>query len=141
MYYEERSRTQSITFGAPHSHFVDNAFLENLMTTHTPAFEFALAVDGTSMFYLVNPVLAEDGQCRKLSIWNNPPAAEVVAEIEVNPELFHQFALPNVETFCRIAIAQAAIEGAFEQERSTAFGEGVMLDFAIEPWEGELEPV
>ena len=111
------------------------------MTTSTSAFEFALAVDGASMPYLVSPVLADDGQLRKLSIWNNPPAAEVVAEIEVNPELFHQFALPNVETFCRIAIAQAAIEGAFEQERSAAFGEGVMLDFAIEPWEGELEPV
>ncbi len=111
------------------------------MTTSTSAFEFALAVDGASMPYLVSPVLADDGQLRKLAIWNNPPAADVVAEIEVNPELFHQFALPNVETFCRIAIAQAAIEGAFEQERSAAFGEGVMLDFAIEPWEGELEPV
>ena len=130
-----------MTSGASHSHFVRNAFLENLMTTSTSAFEFALAVDGASMPYLVSPVLADDGQLRKLSIWNNPPAAEVVAEIEVNPELFHQFALPNVETFCRIAIAQAAIEGAFEQERSAAFGEGVMLDFAIEPWEGELEPV
>jgi hypothetical protein len=111
------------------------------MTTTTSAFEFAHSVDGTSTQYLVSPVLADDGQLTKLSIWNNPPAAAVVADIEVNPELFHQFALPNVETFCRIAIAQAAIEGMFDLERSTAAGEGLMLDFAIEPWEGELEPV
>lgn len=107
------------------------------MTTSTPGFEFKLPVAGATVPYLVSPVIADDGYLRKLTIWNNPPAADTIADIEISPEVFKQFAMPNLETVCRIAIAQAAIEGAFSQVGAAS----LMLDFAIEPWEGELAPV
>ena len=105
------------------------------MTTIPTGFEFELPVDGNSNQYLVSAIHAEDGHLCRLTIWHNPPAAETIADIEIDPQIFKQFAMPNVETVCRIAIAQAASEGAFENAGSV--GE-LTLDFAIEPWEGEL---
>ena len=105
------------------------------MTTNSSRFEFALSGNGDPIHYLVRPIHAEDGQLQQLSIWHNPPADETVAIIDIDPQLFKQFALPNVETFCRIAIAQAATEGAFEQAGNRC---EMTLDLTIEPWEGEL---
>ncbi|WP_344762045.1 hypothetical protein [Actimicrobium antarcticum] len=107
------------------------------MTTSTPGFEFKLPVEGIDVTYLVSPDIADDGSLRKLTIWNHASAADSIADIAISPEIFKQFAMPNVETVCRIAIAQAAIEGAFSQVGAA----NLMLDFAIEPWEGELAPV
>ena len=105
------------------------------MTSNSPRFEFALHSDGDDVQYSVHPIHAADGQLQQLSIWHNPPVGDTVAVIDIDPQLFKQFALPNVETFCRIAIAQAATEGAFEQEGSHCV---TTLDLTIEPWEGEL---
>ena len=107
------------------------------MTTQVPAFEFQLPGNGDAIHYLVHPIHADDGKLQELSISHNPPDDESVAVIAVNPQLFTQFALPSVETFCRIAIAQAATEGAFEQAGCC---HDMMLDLTIEPWEGELAP-
>ena len=105
------------------------------MTTNSTRFEFALPANGDTVHYLVHPVHAENGQLQQLSIWHNAPANEKVAVIDIDPQVFKQFALPNVETFCRIAIAQAATEGAFEHMGNSC---EMTLDFAVEPWEGEL---
>ncbi len=105
------------------------------MTTNSPLFEFALSGNGDAIRYLVRPVHAENGELQQVSIWHNPPANETVAIIDIDPQLFKQFALPNVETFCRIAIAQAATEGAFEPAGNHC---EMTLDLTIEPWEGEL---
>lgn len=107
------------------------------MTTHSSSFEFQLPNNGDSIHYLVQPIHAEDGKLQEVSISHNPPAEETVAVIAIDPQLFTQFALPNVETFCRIAIAQAATEGAFEGAGSRC---DMTLDLTIEPWEGELAP-
>lgn len=105
------------------------------MTTQLPAFEFQVPSNGDSIHYLVHPVHADDGKLQELSISHNPPADESVAVIAISPQLFTQFALPSVETFCRIAIAQAATEGVFQQAGCRL---DMMLDLTIEPWEGEL---
>ena len=105
------------------------------MTTNPTCFEFALPANGDTVHYMVHPVHAENGQLQQLSIWHNAPENEKVAVIDIDPQLFTQFALPNVETFCRIAIAQAATEGAFAQTGNSC---ALTLDFAVEPWEGEL---
>lgn len=107
------------------------------MSTTNPGFEFELPGDGNTVQYFVSPVHAEDGHLEKLTIWHNPGAAETVADIEIDPQVFKSFAMPNVETVCRIAIAQAESEGAFQNQGT---GTGLTLDFAIEPWEGELAP-
>ena len=110
------------------------------MTTtpiNTPGFEFELPGNGSNIQYLVSPIHTADGHLHRLTISHNPPAAETVADIEIHPQVFKSFAMPNVETVCRIAIAQAASEGAFEKSGSIG---GLTLDFAIEPWEGELAP-
>ena len=105
------------------------------MIPSSPRFEFALPANGDAVQYQVHTVHTEDGQLQQVSIWHNPPEAETVAIIDIDPQLFKQFALPNVETFCRIAIAQAATEGAFGEAGRHC---GMTLDLAIEPWEGEL---
>ena len=110
--------------------------LENVMTTLSRGFEFELPSNGSSIHYIVNPVHNAEGHLQKLMIWHNPPADGTVADIEIDPQLFTQFAMPNVETVCRIAIAQAATEGAFDNQGTC--GAGMTLDFAIEPWEGQL---
>ena len=105
------------------------------MTTQSPAFEFQVSGNGDPMHYLVHPIHTNDGKLHELSISHIPPADESVAVIAINPQLFTQFALPSVETFCRIAIAQAATEGVFDQAGRC---HDMMLDLTIEPWEGEL---
>lgn len=107
------------------------------MTTTSPGFEFELPGDGKPTQYVVNPIHSDDGNLRRLTIWHNPADNEAVADIEIDPQMFKSFAMPNVETVCRIAIAQAEGEGAFQKAGSTG---GLMLDFAIEPWEGQLAP-
>ena len=105
------------------------------MTTPSTSFEFQLPSNGDLAHYLVQPVHSEEGKLQELSIQHNPPADAAIAVIAIDPQLFTQFALPNVETFCRIAIAQAATEGAFERPGSHV---DMTLDLTIEPWEGEL---
>ncbi len=107
------------------------------MTTTTSGFEFELPGDGNTVQYFVCPTHADDGHLQKLTIWQNHDAAQTVADIEIDPQVFKSFAMPNVETVCRIAIAQAAAEGAFEHPGNST---DLTLDFAIEPWEGALEP-
>ena len=113
------------------------------MTTTAPGFEFELPADGTPTHYFVSPTHADDGHLSKLTIWHNPhnphnpAAAKTVADIDIDPQVFTSFAMPNVETLCRIAIAQAAGEGAFGKNGICA---GMTLDFAIEPWVGALAP-
>lgn len=105
------------------------------MTTASPLFEFAFPANGDLVQYLVRPIHADDGQLQQLSIWHNPPDEETIARIDIDPQLFKQFALPDTETFCRIAIAQAATEGAFELAGNHC---EMTLDLTIEPWEGDL---
>ena len=105
--------------------------------TSTPGFEFELAGDGSPVQYFVSPSLADDGHLQRLTIWQGESLAQTVAAIEIDPQVFKSFAMPNVETVCRIAIAQAASEGAFEHPGPD---NEMTLNFAIEPWEGQLVP-
>ncbi len=111
--------------------------LENVMTTTTSGFEFELPGDGATVHYVVCPTHSDDGYLQKLTIWQSHDAAQAVADIGIDPQVFKSFAMPNVETVCRIAIAQAAGEGAFERPGTAS---DLTLDFAIEPWEGALAP-
>ena len=103
----------------------------------TAGFEFELAGDGNTVQYFVGPSLADDGHLQKVTISQSDDLANTVAAIEIDPQVFTSFAMPNLEIVCRIAIAQAAGEGAFQRPG----GDNAMtLDFAIEPWEGNLAP-
>ena len=110
------------------------------MTANPSCFEFYLAVDGNVRRYYVGPVYSADGDLRQVSIRNETHG---VAEgqkigIDINPAMFKQFAIPNPETLSRIAIAQAGQDCLFGE---ASYHSGHTLDFAIEPWEGDLTPV
>ena len=115
------------------------------MTTTAPGFEFELPGDGDRKHYVVCPVHTDDGHLHKLTIRqhgdNGIGLGDTVADIEIDPQLFKSFAMPSVETVCRIAIAQAAGEGAFVIDNGAArVSPELTLDFAVEPWEGDLAP-
>lgn len=109
------------------------------MTTNPTCFEFYIAVDGHLRRYFVGPVYFADGNLRQVSIRNDTPG---IAEgqkigIDIDPAMFKQFAIPGPETLCRIAIAQAGQDCLFGE---ASYHSGHTLDFAIEPWEGDLTP-
>lgn len=110
------------------------------MTANPTCFEFCMAVDGHLRRYYVGPLYSSDGQLRQVSIRNETPGAVDGQKIgiDIDPDLFKQFAIPNPETLSRIAIAQAGQDNLFGE---ASYHTGHMLDFAIEPWEGDLTPV
>ena len=113
------------------------------MTANSHRFEFQISVDGTCRRYFVGPVYSSDGSLQQLSIRNNEfDAADAtggqIIGIDIDPNIFKQFAMPNQETLSRIAIAQAENEYLFASATRHA---GHMLDFTVEPWEGQLIPV
>ncbi|MEC5215534.1 hypothetical protein RCH09_000465 [Actimicrobium sp. GrIS 1.19] len=107
------------------------------MTTTTLGYEFEFPVDGIKIGCFVSPVCADDGHVNRVVITRESPDGLVIADIGISPQIFKQFAMPNIETMCRIAIAQAASEQALSGGAALV---EVMLDFAIEPWEGALAP-
>jgi len=109
------------------------------MTTST-AYEFQFPVDGASRRYFISPVYAEDGHLRQISIAQDAPADKPgqIINIELDPAIFKQTAMPGPEVLSRIAIGHARQDTVFG---AASVQEGLLLDFAVEPWEGDLKPL
>lgn len=102
-------------------------------------FEFYIDVDGSFRRYFVGPVYASNGDLRQVSIRYDSDATNgQKIGIDIDRDIFKQFAMPNPETLSRIAIAQAGQDCLFGE---ISYHAGQILDFAIEPWEGDLTPV
>ncbi|MDR3480777.1 MAG: hypothetical protein P4L91_08705 [Burkholderiaceae bacterium] len=103
------------------------------MTTY----EFQFSVHGDNRRYLVSPVYAEDGNLKQLSIVQDAPSDKPgqVIHIDLDPAVFKQTAMPGPEVLSRIAIGQARQDKLFGD---ASYQEGLLLNFAIEPWEGDL---
>ena len=110
------------------------------MTSAASECVFHINVNGIDRQYVVGPVYAQDGRLRQVSIRYTPSDREdgQVIDLDLDPNLFSQFALPSVTTMFRIAISQANSEGLFGD---TSYRSGITLDFAVEPWDGDLTPV
>lgn len=106
------------------------------MTTFT-GYEFQLALEGADCRYVISQVYEPDGSLRRLSISQAAPEDEPgqTINIEIDPNVFRQTALPGPEVLSRIAIGQALQDNLFG---AAGCREGLLLDFAVEPWEGEL---
>jgi len=106
------------------------------MTTY----EFQLPVGGAFHRYVIAPVYSPDGQIRQFSISPNASADKAGQQIniELDPAVFKQTAMPGPEVLSRIAIGQARQDNLFGV---AGCHEGMFLDFAIEPFEGELTPL
>lgn len=109
------------------------------MTTST-AYEFQFAVNGDSRRYFISPVYAPDGSLKQFSITQDasPDKPGQIINIGLDPAVFKQTAMPGTETLSRIAIGQARQDKLFG---SASYQDGLLLDFAIEPWEGDLTPL
>jgi hypothetical protein len=103
-------------------------------------YEFQFAVEGASRRYFIAPVYASDGHIRQISISQDASSDNPgkIINIDMDPDVFKQTAMPGPEVLSRIAIGQARQENLFG---AAGCREGAILDFAIEPWEGELTPL
>jgi len=103
-------------------------------------FEFQLPIEGGNRRYFIAPVYAPDGKLTQFSIFQDTQADNPgqIINIEMDPAAFRQTAMPGAEVLSRIAIGQARQDKLFGQD---SYREGIFLDFAIEPWEGELKPL
>ena len=103
-------------------------------------FEFHFPVNGGDHRYVIEPIYAADGKLRQFAISQDVPAGKSgqVINIEMDPAAFRQMAMPGDEVLSRIAIGQARQNKLFGAD---SYREGIFLDFAIEPWEGELKPL
>ncbi len=103
-------------------------------------YEFQFAVDGGNRRYVIEPIYTADGKLRQFAISQDAPAGKSgqVINIEMDPDAFRQTAMPGDEVLSRIAIGQARQDKLFGTD---SYREGIFLDFAIEPWEGELKPL
>ena len=110
------------------------------MTSDSTQYEFNIIVNGVNRRYSIGPVYAEDGRLRQVSLRHAAEGAEEgqVIDLDLDPALFTQFALPNLMTMFKIAISQAGSEGLFG---NTSHRSGITLDFALEAWEGDLTPI
>lgn len=109
------------------------------MVTST-AYEFEFAVDGDNRRYFISPVYTQDGSLKQFSIAQDVPPDRPgqIINIELDPAVFKQTAMPGPEVLSRIAIGQARQDKLFG---SASYQEGLFLDFAVEPWEGDLKPL
>jgi hypothetical protein len=109
------------------------------MTTSV-GYEFQLAVGGANRRYFVAPVFSSDGNLRQISISQDAPPDKPgqTIHISMDPAVFKQTAMPGVEVLSRIAIGQAFQDKLFSAQEPA---DGILLDFTIEPWEGELKPL
>jgi len=109
------------------------------MTTAT-AYEFQFAVEGANRRYFISPVYAPDGRLRQFSIAQDAPPDKPgqIINIGLDPAVFKQTAMPGPEVLSRIAIGQARQDKLFG---AASYEEGLLLDFAVEPWEGDLKPL
>ncbi|HEX7641115.1 MAG TPA: hypothetical protein VF472_02790 [Burkholderiaceae bacterium] len=103
-------------------------------------YEFHFSVDGGNRRYVIEPIYADDGKLQQFAISQDAPAGKPgqVINIEMDPAAFRQMAMPGDEVLSRIAIGQARQNKLFGAH---SYREGIFLDFAIEPWEGELKPL
>jgi hypothetical protein len=108
--------------------------------TSSTAYEFQYAVEGANRRYLISPVYSDDGHIQRFSIAQDAPPGKSgqIINIALDPDVFKQTAMPGAETLSRIAIGQARQEKLFG---SASYEDGLFLDFAIEPWEGDLRPL
>jgi len=108
--------------------------------TSSTAYEFQYAVEGANRRYLISPIYSDDGHIQRFSIAQEAPPGKSgqIINIELDPDVFKQTAMPGPEVLSRIAIGQARQEKLFG---SASYEEGLLLDFAIEPWEGDLRPL
>ena len=106
------------------------------MTTY----EFQLPIEGAYRRFFIAPVYAPDGRLRQFSISQGADGEESgqFISIEMDPDAFRQTAMPGPEVLSRIAIGQARQDNLFI---GNGYRQGLFLDFAIEPWEGELTPL
>jgi len=109
------------------------------MTT-SKSYRFQLPVGGADCHYCIAPIYAEDGCLRQLSILEDTPPDQPgqIININMDPDLFRQTAMPKTEVLSRIAIGQARRDKLFGAHN---YEEGLLLDLAIEPWLGELTPI
>jgi hypothetical protein len=100
-------------------------------------YEFQFTVHGGNRRYLVSPVYAQDGNVKLLSIVQDAPPDKPgqIINIDLDPAVFKQTAMPGPEVLSRIAIGQARQDKLFGD---ASYQEGLLLNFAIEPWEGDL---
>ena len=106
----------------------------------TTGYEFHVPVNGGDHRYVIEPIYASDGKLRQFAISQDAPAGKSgqVINIEMDPAAFRQMAMPGDEVLSRIAIGQARQNKLFGVD---SHSEGIFLDFAVEPWEGELKPL
>jgi hypothetical protein len=109
------------------------------MTTST-GYEFELAIEGANRRYFIAPVYSAEGRLQQISISQDGPPDQPgqIINIDMDPDAFMQTAMPGPEVLSRIAIEQARQDNLFGV---AGCHEGLFLDFAIEPWEGELTPL
>ncbi len=107
------------------------------MSESASCYEFYIDVEGNFRRYFVGPVYSAEGVLRQISIRSEMTDSLDVRKIGINIDrhLFQPSAVPTQETLSRIAIAQAGQNHLFEGDASHA---GETLDFAVEPWEGDL---
>lgn len=106
----------------------------------TTTYEFHLPIEGAYRRYFIAPVYWSDGRLRQFSISQDGAAEkpESLIRIAMDPEVFKQTAMPGAEVLSRIAIGQARQDNLFG---AASCQEGHFLDFAVEPWQGELTPL
>lgn len=102
-------------------------------------YEFNFSVDGGNRRYVIEPIYS-DGKLQQFAISQDAPAGKSgqVINIDMDPDAFRQMAMPGDEVLTRIAIGQARQDKLFGAD---SYREGIFLDFAVEPWEGELKPL
>jgi hypothetical protein len=105
------------------------------MTTY----EFHLPIEGDYRRYFIAPIYSSDGRLRQFSISQDEAIDNSVPQISIalDPDVFKQTAMPGPEVLSRIAIGQARQDNLFGV---AGCRQDLFLDFAIEPWEGELTP-
>jgi hypothetical protein len=110
------------------------------MASNPSDFEFHIVIDGNSRHYFVSPIYTPEGDLQQISIRPIAPdnAGGQMIKFELDPNLFKSFAMPSLETTFKIAIAQASNDGLFKTKQQQ---EKLILDFAVEPWSGDLIPI
>ena len=104
------------------------------------SYEFQFNVDGGNRRYVIEPIYADDGKLTQFAISQDAPVGKSgqIINIEMDPDAFRQTAMPGDEVLSRIAIGQARQDKLFGTDSHRG---GIFLNFAIEPWEGELKPL
>ena len=105
--------------------------------TKSTAYEFQFPVNGDNRRYFISPVYTSEGNLKQLSIVQDVPPDKPgqIINIDLDPAVFKQTAMPGPEVLSRIAIGQARQDKLFGD---ASYQEGLLLNFAIEPWEGDL---